>query len=154
MPALHVLALSTAALWAVTFLLALASGLVPFVINTELFLLGVAALTDASPVAIVALAVSGQMLGKFAVYQVGRGALNVAWVRRGATSSAAKAFAMHPANGLAVLALSSVTGVPPFYGVSFMAGTLRLPPATFLVIGTIGRVIRFGAIFLAPQLFR
>jgi membrane protein YqaA with SNARE-associated domain len=149
MPALHVLALSTAALWAVTFLLALASGLVPFVINTELFLLRVAALTDASPVAIVALAVSGQMLGKFAVYQVGRGALNVAWVRRGAASSAAKAFAMHP-NGLAVFALSSVTGVPPFYGVSFMAGTLRLPPAAFLVIGTIGRVIRFGAIFLAP----
>jgi membrane protein YqaA with SNARE-associated domain len=59
--------LSTAAPWAATFLFALGSGLVPFVFNTELYLLGVAVLTDASPVAIVALMTAGQMLGKFAV---------------------------------------------------------------------------------------
>jgi membrane protein YqaA with SNARE-associated domain len=147
-------ALSTAALWAATFLLALGSGLIPFVINTELYLLGVATLTDASPVAIVALATSGQMLGQFAVYQAGRGALNVGWIRRGAASRVASAFAKRPTNGLAVLALSSVTGFPPFYGVSFMAGTLRLPLAGFLLIGTVGRVLRFGAIFLVPELFR
>jgi len=154
MNALDLPALSTVALCAVTFLLALASGLVPFVINTELFLVGVAVLTDASPAAMVAAATSGQMLGKFAVYQAGRGALNVEWIRRAASSRAATALSGRPQKALAVLALSSVTGFPPFYAVSFMAGTLRLSLAAFLAIGTTGRVIRFAAAFLAPDLFR
>ena len=147
-------ATGTAALYAATFLLALGSGLIPFVINTELYLLGVAALTDASPAVIVALATSGQMAGKFAVYQAGRGALNVGWIRRSASSRAAIAMNRRPANALAVVALSSVAGCPPFYAVSFLAGTLRLPLAAFLAIGITGRVIRFAAIFLVPGLFR
>ena len=146
--------LGTAALWAATFLFALGSGLVPFVFNTELYLLGVAVLTDASPVAIVALMTSGQMLGKFAVYHAGRGSLNVEWIRRRAASKAAAVFTRRPANSFATLALSSVTGVPPFYAVSFMAGALRLPVAAFLAIGTTGRVIRFTAVFFFPELFR
>jgi membrane protein YqaA with SNARE-associated domain len=146
--------LGTAALWAATFLFALGSGLVPFVFNTELYLLGVAVLTDASPVAIVALMTLGQMLGKFAVYKAGRGSLNVDWIRRRAASHAASVFTRRPANSFATLVLSSVTGVPPFYAVSFMAGVLRLPVAAFLVIGTTGRVIRFAAVFLFPELFR
>ena len=72
--------LDTAALWAATFLFALGSGLVPFVFNTELYLLGVAMFTDASPAAIVGLMTAGQMLGKFALYQAGRGSLNVTWI--------------------------------------------------------------------------
>ena len=47
-----------------------------------------------------------------------------------------------------------MTGVPPFYAVSFMAGALRLSAAAFLAIGTTGRVIRFTAVFLFPELFR
>jgi membrane protein YqaA with SNARE-associated domain len=152
--ALNLPALSTVALYATTFLLALASGLIPFVINTELYLVGVALLTDASPAAMVALATSGQMLGKFALYQAGRGALNVGWVRRGASSKAATALSGRPSKAMAVLALSSVTGVPPFYAVSFAAGTLRLSLAAFLAIGTAGRMIRFAAVFFAPDLFR
>jgi membrane protein YqaA with SNARE-associated domain len=147
-------AASTAALWAATFLFALGSGLVPFVFNTELYILGVAVLTDASPAAIIALMTAGQMLGKFAVYEAGRGSLNVKWIQRRAASKAAAAFARRPANGFVTLALSSVTGVPPFYAVSFMAGALRLPAAAFLAIGTTGRVIRFTAVFLFPGLFR
>lgn len=146
--------LGTAALWAVTFLLAFASGLVPFVINTELYLLGVALLTDASPVAIVALATGGQMLGKFAVYQAGRGSLRFPWIRRRAASGAAMAFAHRPAAALEVLCVSAVAGVPPFYAVSFVCGVLRLPLAAFLAIGTAGRIIRFTAVFLFPALFR
>jgi membrane protein YqaA with SNARE-associated domain len=145
--------LGTAALLAATFLLALASGLVPFVINTELYLLGVALFTDASPVAIVALATGGQMLGKFAVYQVGRGSLNIPWIQRQAAAKAAAGFARHGATGLGVLGVSAITGVPPFYAVSFMCGVLRMRIAAFLAIGTAGRVIRFSAVFLFPALF-
>jgi len=146
-------ALSTAALWAVTFLIALVSGLIPFVINIELYLLAVAALTKASPVAIVALTTAGQMLAKFILYLVGRGALNWKWIRRGAASKAAEAFAKHPASGITVVAVSAVTGFPPFYGVSLMAGTLRFPLVAFLTVGTIGRLLRFGAVYLLPSLF-
>jgi len=147
-------ALSTAALCATTFLLALASGLVPFVINTELYLLGVATLTSASPVLMVAPATTGQVVGKWVVFRVGQGALNIEWVRRIGSSKAVTTFAGRPANTVGILALSSVTGVPPFYGVSFLAGALRMPALLFLIVGTIGRVIRFSAVFMTPELFR
>jgi len=146
--------LGMAALYAVTFLLALASGLVPFVINTELYLLGVATLTSASPVLMVALATTGQMLGKWVVYGVGRGSLNIEWVRRVGASKAVRTFAGRPATTTSILAFSAVTGIPPFYGVSFLAGVVRMPAPLFLMIGTVGRVVRFSAVFMTPELFR
>jgi membrane protein YqaA with SNARE-associated domain len=146
-------ALGTVALWTATFLIALVSGLIPFVLNIELYLLAVATLTKASPVAIVALTTAGQMLAKFILYQVGRGALNVKWIRRGTMSKAADAFVKHPASSMTVVAVSALTGFPPFYGVSLMAGTLRLPLVSFLTVGTVCRVIRFGAVYWAPSLF-
>lgn len=154
MAAADLAALSTAALWAATFLTALVSGLIPFVISIELYLLAVAALTDASPVAIVGLATAGQSLAKFVLYQAGRGALNISWIRRGAASKAVSAFEKRPGSGLSVVAFSSVTGFPPLYGVSLIAGTLRLPLISFMTIITAGRIIRFGAVYLAPGLFR
>ena len=42
--------LSTVALYAATFAFAFVSGIIPFVLNIELYLLAVAALTDASAV--------------------------------------------------------------------------------------------------------
>lgn len=147
-------ALGAAALWTGTFLIALVSGLIPFVINIELYLLAVATLTDASPVAIVGLATAGQSLAKYILYLVGRGALDFGWVKRGAASKAAGAFAKRPGSGLSVVAFSSVTGFPPLYGVSLLAGTLRLPLTAFMTIVTIGRVVRFGAVYLAPGLLR
>jgi membrane protein YqaA with SNARE-associated domain len=146
--------LGTAALWAATFLFALTSGIIPFVLSIELYLLAVATLTDASPVAIVGLATAGQSLAKFILYLVGRGALNIKWVERAAASKAADAFAKRPGSNLRLVAFSSVVGFPPLYGVSLVAGALRLPLIAFTVIVTIGRVIRFGAVYLAPDLFR
>lgn len=146
--------LGTAALWAATFLFALASGIIPFVLSIELYLLAVATLTDASPVAIIGLATAGQSLAKLILYLVGRGALNIKWVERAAASKAAGVFAKRPGSSLRLVAFSSVTGFPPLYGVSLLAGSIRLPLIAFMVIVTIGRVIRFGAVYLAPGLFR
>jgi len=146
--------LSTAALYASTFFFALISGIIPFVLNIEVFLLAVATLTDAPAVAIVGLATAGQTLSKVVLYLVGKGALNIKWVKRGAASKAAGAFAKHPRSGLGIVALSSVAGFPPLYGVSLIAGTLRLPLAAFVIIVAVGLLIRFGGIFLAPGLFK
>jgi membrane protein YqaA with SNARE-associated domain len=147
-------ALSTAALFAATFTFALVSGLIPFVLNIELYLLAVATFTDASAAAIVGLATAGQSIAKFILYLVGRGALNITWVKKSASSKAAGAFAKRPNSGLSVVALSAVVGFPPLYAVSLVAGTLRLPLIAFTVIIVIGRLIRFGGIYLAPELFR
>jgi len=146
--------LSTAALFAATFAFAFVSGIIPFVLNIELYLLAVAALTDASAVPIVGLATAGQTVAKVILYLVGKGALNIKWVKKSASSKAASAFAKRPGSGLGIVALSAVVGFPPLYGVALIAGTLRLPLVAFTVLIIIGRLIRFGGVFLVPGLFR
>ena len=150
----HLPALSTAVLYAATFTFALVSGVIPFVLNIEIYLLAVATLTDASAVAIVGLATAGQTVAKVILFLVGRGALNITWVKKGASSKAAGAFAKRPGSGLSIVAVSSVIGFPPLYAVSLAAGTLRLPAAAFVVIVVIGRMIRFAGVYLVPELFR
>jgi membrane protein YqaA with SNARE-associated domain len=146
--------LGTAALYAATFGFAFVSGVIPFVLNIELYLLAVAAFTDAPAAAIVGLATAGQTAAKLVLYLVGRGALNIRWVKKGAASKAAGAFAKRPGTGLGIVAISSVVGIPPLYAVSLVAGTLRLPPAAFTVIIVAGRLGRFTAVYLAPGLFK
>jgi len=146
--------LSTAALWSATFLFALISGIIPFVLNIELYLLAVATLTDAPAAVIVGLATAGQTLAKVILYFVGKGALNIKWVKKSASSKAAGAFAKRPGSGLSVVAFSAVVGFPPLYGVALVAGTLRMPVVAFTLVIVAGRLARFGAVYLAPQLFR
>ena len=141
---------TTFALYAATFLMGLASGLIPFVINLEIYILGVAALSHAAAAPIVGLAAAGQLLAKFLLYQAGRGAFNsrfVRWKRREAAMSTLEKYRGH---SLAVVALSSVTGLPPLYGVSLAAGAMALPVGRFLVIVALGRIVRFTVVFLAP----
>jgi pimeloyl-ACP methyl ester carboxylesterase len=52
------------------------------------------------------------------------------------------------------LFLSSVVGLPPFYLVTAICGTLRMPLRHFVVLATTGRAIRFATLMLLPQLFR
>ncbi|MEO5568712.1 MAG: alpha/beta fold hydrolase [Gemmatimonadaceae bacterium] len=52
------------------------------------------------------------------------------------------------------LLLSSVTGLPPFYVITALCGSLRMPTREFVVLATTGRAIRFTMLVLAPQLFR
>ena len=150
----HLPELSTAALFAATFAFAFVSGIIPFILNIELYLLAVATLTDAPAVAIVGLATAGQTAAKVILYLVGKGALNIKWVKKSASSKAAGAFAKRPGSGLGIVAFSAVVGFPPLYGVALIAGTLRLPVVAFTVIILFGRLIRFGGIYLAPGLFR
>jgi len=144
----------TAALYAATFGFAFVSGIIPFVLNIELFLLAVAAFTDASAVAVVGLAATGQTAAKLVLYLVGKGALNLKWVKKSAASKAVDAFAKRPRSGLGVVAASAAIGVPPLYAVSLMAGTLRLPLVAFTLIVFAGMLLRLSAISLAPGLFK
>jgi pimeloyl-ACP methyl ester carboxylesterase len=60
----------------------------------------------------------------------------------------------HPRLQHGTLFVSSVTGLPPFYVITALCGTLRMPVREFLFLATTGRAIRFAALVLAPQLFR
>ena len=66
---------------------------------------------------------------------------------------AAAAFERHRAHSLGVVGFSSVVGLPPLYAVSLLAGALRLPLFPFMIVVTIGRVVRFGGVYLTPSLF-
>jgi membrane protein YqaA with SNARE-associated domain len=142
--------LTTLGLYAATFLMGLVSGVVPFVINIEVYLVGVAALSQAPAPVIVGLATAGQMSAKFLLYQAGNGALNFRFIRWKRREAAARTFEKYRAHSFAVVAVSSLTGIPPFYGISLAAGALRLPLASFLIIGTLGRIVRFTVVYLAP----
>lgn len=67
----------TLALYAAAVETGLVSGLVPFVINLEVCLLGVAALTDATAPFFVTLAAAGQTTAKSVLCQAGKGVLGV-----------------------------------------------------------------------------
>lgn len=138
------------ALYAGTFLIALASGLIPFVINIELYLVAVAALARAPAPAIVGLTVAGQMLAKFILYQSGAGAVKLRFIRWERRDRAAATFEKYRRHSLAVVAVSALTGFPPFYGISLLAGAVRLPVVPFMVVGTLFRIVRFSLVYLAP----
>jgi membrane protein YqaA with SNARE-associated domain len=146
--------LGTAALYAASFGIAFLSGVIPFLLSIELYLLAVAAFTDASAVAIVCLVTAGQTSAKLVLYLVGKGALNIKWVKKSAASKAADAFAKRPGSGLSVVAASAVIGFPPLYAVALLAGTLRLPLMAFTLIIFVGRLVRFSAVYLVPGLFK
>lgn len=142
--------LTMPALYAATFLMALVSGIIPFVLNLEVYLVGVAALTRAPAPAIVGLAVAGQMVAKCLLYMAGKGVLNFRFIRWERREAAARAFEKYRGHSLALVGFSAITGFPPFYGISLLSGAIRLPLAWFLIVGTLGRIVRFTVVYLAP----
>jgi membrane protein YqaA with SNARE-associated domain len=128
------------------------SGLVPFV-NIEVYIVGMATLTQAPPLAIILSTTLGQMIAKAILYQVGRGALDLPWLLRAKEKvhKASESLHRHEKGADAVVLLSAITGVPPFYGVSIAAGMLEMSFFSFMAIGTFGRILRFAAVFYLPR---
>lgn len=139
-----------------TFAVCIAAASIP-VINTEIYLIGVASLV--SPVTIVPLAIAaaaGAMVGKLGVYTLGRfgGAsahkrLPERWRDRYASLSDAVS---ERDSVQAVVFVSALVGLPPFYLMSLLAGALRVSLAGFLAVGFVGRALRFGTCLAVPQL--
>jgi hypothetical protein len=88
-----------------------------------------------------------QMGAKALLYQLARGATQLGSGRF--ASAVVRAHArveQWRSKPLSVLFISAVPGIPPFYLSSLVAGLLEIRFATFVVLGTVGRIIRFGAI--------
>lgn len=147
--------MSLLTVWLTTFGVALLSALVP-VVNIEIYLLGASALApSAFVVPLVIAATAGQMLGKTAMYYMGMGALKLPGTRwKVAMEKVNSHMEQHPRMGGALVFASASVGLPPFYIMSVAAGAARMNLAWFIVLGSLGRLIRFGVIVAVPQLVK
>ena len=131
-----------------TFLYCFVAGLIP-VVNAEIWVIGVAGLvTTSAPLpAVVLLASAGQMAAKVLLYYAALGAVSLPTGRYQKKVERARAWvARWKERPKLVLWASAVTGIPPFYVISLLAGALEIRLRTFVIIGTSGRVNRFGII--------
>ncbi len=125
----------------------LISGVIPLV-NAELLVAGaaVAAPTTALPL-IVGVATVGQMATKTGLFELARHApRRLPGRARQALERATKRLEAHPGAAGSLVFASAVAGIPPFYGVSLAGGALGMRTRIFLVTGTAGRALRFGAL--------
>jgi membrane protein YqaA with SNARE-associated domain len=93
------------------------------------------------------------MLGKLVWYYLGANSLRWGWIRKKVETPKAQAKLElwrhrtndRPVVGATLLLASAATGFPPFAIVAVLAGQLRMNVVLFLVVGVVGRTIRFAA---------
>ena len=144
-----------------SFAVALASALVPFV-NIEVYLAGLATQVDAAEsLGIAAVAGLGQTLGKVAWYEVARRGVETERGRRLLAKKGMRpAFERwqlrttgRPLYAGAVLAVSSLAGFPPLLAMAVVAGALRMQRGLFVVVVLVCRVLRFYLLVAGVELF-
>lgn len=137
--------------------LAVVSAVVPWV-NAEVVMVSAVPLARSSVhLAALVVAVScGQMTGKSAMYWLSRrSTTRPGWARwEKAIGTWRARFEARPGAALGLTFLSALVGVPPFYVVSIAAGAVRVAFGWFLALGTLGRLLHFGAFALIPDLLR
>ncbi|HET9984500.1 MAG TPA: hypothetical protein VFQ38_12960 [Longimicrobiales bacterium] len=130
----------------------LAGSIVP-IISSEAILLGLAATAPAAlATPILVLAVLGQMVGKTAFFMAGRGVFRLPKGKRWERVNDVAA-RLEKRRGLAgaILFASALAGVPPFFLMPVACGMIGLSFPLFLLLGTAGRLVRFGAIVYFPH---
>lgn len=141
-------------------LFGLASALFP-VLNVELYLVGAATAmsSDGALFAMATAAGFGQTVGKIAYYYMGRGALDIPWLRRKAEKpsrwSERVAGWRSKAEGrpwwtAGLIGVSSLISIPPFMVICVLAGTVRMPLVTFVAVTFVTRTARFLLPVYAP----
>ena len=139
---------------AACFALTVMSAVAPW-INAEIVLLSftTAAASPAMTAALVLVATAGQMTGKMALYAAGhRGARAPSERMARILGTWRPRCEANPWRADWLVLVSSTIGVPPFIATSLLAGALRMRITRFVVAGSIGRLIRFGALALASDL--
>lgn len=134
-------------IYAATYVVCVVGGFVP-VVNAEVYFASIGAMSDrAVIVPIVVIGTLGQMTAKTAIFFAGRGILRLPVTRDSERMRVvlAKARAWRGPIELFVF-VSAVFGIPPFYIVSLLGGTLDISVARFIILGFTGRLIRFLAI--------
>jgi membrane protein YqaA with SNARE-associated domain len=146
---------SSFGIYAGTFLFCAISGVVPLM-NSELFMvyLGSTASHTQFP-ALIVLAALGQMSAKVLLYYAGRGVLKLPWGGGQARIEAVRARVSKRGQAVSgVTFVSALTGLPSFYAISVIAGTLGWPLSRFFFWGASGRLLRFSALLFLPDLLK
>ncbi len=134
--------------------LGFASALVPL-INIEAYLGLRAALADVGDLWLLGfVAAVGQMAGKLIWYRVGASSLRWGWVKRRIDKPKQQARLetwrartnARPVLAGSLVFVSALFGLPPFAVLAVVAGQLRMNLALFLVLGLVGRWLRFVAV--------
>jgi membrane protein YqaA with SNARE-associated domain len=134
--------------------LAVASAVFPWV-NAEVIILSLPAMAPSKPALLLLLlvATAGHMTGKCFLYWAGRKGDRVLTGRAGkALTKWRERLETKPSKAVALVLISSVVGLPPFFLMTILAGTLRMNFVVYLTAGTMGRLVRFGAVVMLPQL--
>ena len=133
---------------------AIVSAVLPWV-NAELLMLSAVPLAGSrAELSTLVLAVTmGQMTGKSVMYWLSRTATGERAGRiRAITERWRNRFTHHPRSVLAIVLVSAVVGVPPFYLVSIAAGAFKVAFVRFFAVGASGRLLHFAIIAAVPQL--
>lgn len=145
-------ALSPLALCLVTAAVAGGGSLLP-VSPTEPLLVAVAAVAPSwllLPLTIIATVSS--MLAKVVIYHGGRVATRaIPEKHRDKVEKTREQLTGRPWLRGMVLVASAAAGIPPFYLVTVLCGSLGVPLRDFLIAGMIGRAVRFGTLLYVPH---
>ena len=132
----------------------IASAIVP-VVNAEVYVVGAAVIVP-SPLwpALLVLFTVGTMVGKGIVFMSAERLTNAAAPAvRARIDRAVAMLQRRPAAVWPIVFLSAVVGLPPFYAVTVAGGVLRLGLAGFLVVGGVGRLLRFATLLYGVSLW-
>lgn len=142
-------------MYATCFGLSIVSALLPWV-NGEVLVLSYSAFAH-SPwerVVLALLASSGQIVGKCVLYWAGRGAIPLGSGKIGRIiNSCEEKFTRSSLRPMWLVFFSALSGIPPFYIITVLAGAFRLKFSHFIAVGAGGRLLHFGILALVPQLF-
>lgn len=132
--------------------LMIVSALVPWV-NSEVIVLSLSALAPSrvGQVMLVLFAAAGQMTGKSVLFWAGRRVVRLDSAQRTLELWSQK-LERRKSSSMTVLFLSSTLGTPPFYPMSLLAGSFRVPFGRFVTVGAAGRLLRYGVLVFAPHL--
>ncbi|MBI4508573.1 MAG: hypothetical protein HY698_02980 [Deltaproteobacteria bacterium] len=137
-----------------TYLVCLVSGFVPLV-NCELFLIGVAMLVPGlAVIPILLLSTLGQMTAKVAMYFGGKGLVGLSVKQRARLEALKEKLSRKPSRLGIITFVSGALGLPPFFLVSILMGSLGLGLGRFLLWGSLGRMLRFAVVLLSPEAVR
>jgi membrane protein YqaA with SNARE-associated domain len=140
-------------LFATSFGVAFVSGFVPLV-TIEAYVVSAIVMGGASSwLPIVIASTLGQMLAKSLLYLSGRGLVRLPFTRHPKKLLEIQAWLQRrEAHSGMALFLSAMVGFPPFYILSLLAGSLRIPFPLFLGAGLLGRFLRFSLFAWFPKL--
>ena len=143
-----------------TFGFCILSALVP-VLNAEVYLAALAASESPPLWPMAAVAAAGQMLGKIVYYFLGKSSLDWRWIKKRTDAPKFQAglarwrdrLEDRPWVAALLVFVSASVGLPPFAIVAVLAGTLRMSFTMFMLVGFVGRLIRFASILGAASWF-